>query len=462
MLFARQQNIDTPFYKTFSSRIATGMPPILIREPSEYHVIFPLMQNSPPGRPALHYGWVIVFAGMLCIVACLGFGRFALGMLLPSMAATLRLSYSQMGFISTANFLGYLASVLVSAHWAGRIGSRRLIFLALLTVAVSMALVSRATGFLSVLLLYMITGIGSGATNVPVMGLVAAWFSSGKRGRAAGFIVIGSGFAIMLAGRLIPFLNRRIGPEGWRTSWLLLAGLVTLIAVVAVALLRDGPEDKGLSPVGAGETAAPADPGPAKAEVNIYRKGVIYYLGAIYFLFGYTYVIYATFIVTALVRERGFSESLAGNFWMTVGFLSLFSGPVFGTLSDHIGRKAGLMIVFTLQAVSYLLIATKLPGTFLYLSIGFYGLVAWSIPSIMAAAIGDYVGPKKSAAAIGFVTFIFGLGQISGPAVAGVLAERTGSFSGSFYMAAAFAGVAILLSAFLRAPIHKYGQHREG
>ena len=89
---------------------------------------------------------------------------------------------------------------------------------------------------------------------------------------------------------------------------------------------------------------------------------------------------------------------------------------------------------------------------FLSLWIGFYGLVAWSIPSIMAAAIGDYVGPRKSAAAIGFVTFIFGLGQISGPAIAGVLAERTGSFSGSFYMAAAVAGVALLLSGFLWKP----------
>ena len=49
-----------------------------------------------------------------------------------------------------------------------------------------------------------------------------------------------------------------------------------------------------------------------------------------------------------------------------------------------------------------------------------------------------------------------------GPAVAGILAERTGSFSSSFYMAAAFAGAAIVLSGFLRAPIHKYGQHREG
>ena len=410
------------------------------------------MPKSAQEKPTFHYGWVIVTAGMLCILACLGFGRFALGMLLPSMAATLHLSYSQMGFISTANFLGYLASVLISAHWAGRIGSRRLIFFALLVVGISMVLVSRATGFASVLLLYMITGIGSGATNVPVMGLVAAWFSSRWRGRAAGFIVIGSGFAIMISGRLIPCLNRRIGPEGWRASWLILSGIVMLIAFVTFALLRDGPEEKGLAPVGDDDASAPADNGGAGEEMNIYRKGVIYYLGMIYFLFGFTYVIYATFIVTTLVRERGFSESVAGNFWMWVGFLSLFSGPVFGTLSDRIGRKGGLMIVFSLQAVSYLLIATRLPGLFLYLSIGFYGLVAWSIPSIMAAAIGDYVGPRKSAAAIGFVTFIFGLGQISGPAIAGVLAERTGSFSGSFYMAAAFAGAAIVLSGFLRKP----------
>ncbi|GAB4230856.1 MAG: MFS transporter [Deltaproteobacteria bacterium] len=417
--------------------------------------MFSGMSKPPAIKPSFHYGWVIVFAGMLCILACLGFGRFALGMLLPSMASTLKLSYSQMGFISTANFLGYLASVLVSAHFAGRIGSRNLILLALLTVGASMALVSRAGGFVPVLLLYMVTGIGSGATNVPVMGLVAAWFSSRMRGRAAGFIVIGSGFAIMISGRLIPYLNRAIGANGWRMSWLLLSGLVTLIAAVAYALLRDGPEEKGLAPVGGIPSPSPA-PTPAgndgDNEGSIYRKGILYYLGAIYFLFGYTYVIYATFVVTTLVRERGFSESLAGNFWMVVGFLSLFSGPVFGSLSDRIGRKAGLMIVFSLQGISYLLIATKLPGAFLYLSIAFFGIVAWSIPSIMAAAIGDYVGAKRSAAAIGFVTFIFGLGQISGPAVAGVLAERTGSFSGSFYMAAAAAGLAVVLSALLRKP----------
>lgn len=33
----------------------------------------------------LHYGWIVVAAGMLTVFASIGFGRFALGMLLPSM-----------------------------------------------------------------------------------------------------------------------------------------------------------------------------------------------------------------------------------------------------------------------------------------------------------------------------------------------------------------------------------------
>jgi MFS family permease len=186
--------------------------------------------------------------------------------------------------------------------------------------------------------------------------------------------------------------------------------------------------------------------------IHVYREKVIYHLGAIYFLFGYTYVIYATFIVTTLVQERGFSESVAGNFWSWVGLLSLLSGPVFGTLSDRLGRKTGLITVFTIQMFSYLLISTKLPGLFLYVSIGFYGIVAWSVPSIMAAVVGDYVGPRKAAEAFGFITFIFALGQIAGPAAAGVLAELSGSFSSSFAMASALAGTAIVLTAFLKKP----------
>jgi len=89
---------------------------------------------------------------------------------------------------------------------------------------------------------------------------------------------------------------------------------------------------------------------------------------------------------------------------------------------------------------------------FLYLSIGFYGIVAWSIPSIMVAAVSEYVGVDRALAAFGFITFIFGLGQITGPSIAGIMAEKTGSFSGSFFIASVFAGAAIMLTALLKKP----------
>lgn len=397
-----------------------------------------------------HYGWLIVFSGTLCMSACLGFGRFALGMLLPSMSQTLGLNYVQMGLVGTSNFTGYLIAVLASGILAGRTGARKTIFSALMVVGVSMMLISQAKSYLYLLVLYFITGIGSGAANVPMMGLVAAWFDKRQRGRAAGFVVIGSGFAIIISGKLIPFVNRMAGSEGWRVNWLVLGSLVTIIAFVCLALIRNRPEEKGLRPFGSVDDPCAHPATKALNETSIYRENIIYLLGAIYFLFGYTYVIYATFIVTTLIKERGLPESAAGNFWAWVGLLSLFSGPVFGTLSDRLSRKTGLMIVFSFQVLAYLLAASGLPVFSLYLSVFFYGIVAWSIPSIMVAAVSDYVGAAKTTAAFGFITFIFGIGQIAGPAAAGLLAQMTGSFSGSYYMAAAFAGAAILLATFLK------------
>jgi MFS family permease len=409
------------------------------------------MSDNTVHTRSVHYGWYVVAAGTLCVFAGLGFGRFALGMLLPAMGVSLQLSYSQMGLISTANFVGYLVAVLVCGYISGRTGSRLLIFLALLLVAVSMLLVSRADSFLTVAFFYTLTGMGSGASNVPMMALVASWFSSRQRGRAAGFIVIGSGFAILLSGKLIPYLNQLGGSNGWRTSWLVLGIIVLIISIICFLVIRDTPEELGLKPY-TGEKR-PGRNGPVFFDKPAaVTKKEIYHLGAIYFLFGYTYVIYATFIVTTLVQERGFSETVAGNFWSWVGFLSLFSGPVFGTLSDKLGRKAGLIMVFVIQMCAYLLVALSLPGIFLYLSIGCYGIVAWAIPSIMAALVGDYVGPQKTARVFGFITFIFALGQIAGPAVAGFLAEKFGSFSSSFYMAALFACLAVCLTALLKKP----------
>jgi MFS family permease len=400
-------------------------------------------------RLPFHYGWVIVCVGILTIFSCLGLARFAFGMLLPAMRSGLALGYDQMGFISTANFAGYLTAVALSPLLIRRFSSRIIIVAGLLLIAVCMLGISRSQGFTAVLVLYVCAGVGSGFANIPVMVLVSHWFRRERRGRAAGLMVAGSGFGIMFSGFIIPRLNLALGPEGWRVGWLLL-GLITLgCALVAAALVRNDPADLGLEPVGRPIALAP------EAMVPKERPGsawILLQLGALYLVFGTTYMIYGTFIVTTMVVEFGFPEAQAGMFWSWVGFFSLFSGVLFGTLSDRIGRKGGLMAVFALQTVAYLLAGSGIGTAALLLSIFFYGLSVFAIPALMAVAVGDYLGLSRAAGAFSTITFFFAVGQTVGPGAAGVLAEISGTFTTSFLASAGLTALAILMAAFLPKP----------
>jgi MFS family permease len=285
-----------------------------------------------------------------------------------------------------------------------------------------------------------------------MMGLVSHWFFKTTRGRAAGSMLSGNGLAIVFAGFYIPWINAVLGVEGWRTGWLTIGIISLVISAAAAFFLRNDPREKGLKPLGE------VTPGVSQSNATDSEKrarGIkwtMVHLGCIYALFGVTYVVYATFIVTTMVNERGFGEHTAGTFWAIVGGLSIFSGPLFGWLSDRLGRKIGMMLVYTLFTIAYILVAANLPNMYLYASIGIFGLAVWSIPTIMSAAVGDYTGPARAVKAFGFITLFFGIGQITGPAVAGYLADVTGTFSMAFWLCALLTGLAIVLTKFLKPP----------
>ena len=413
------------------------------------------MKKNTGEKVKLHYGWIIVFTGIIILFSCLGLGRFSLGMLLPSMGLALGLNYSQMGLIGTGNFVGYMISVALAGIVARRIGARYTISVGLLIVGGSMVLISRTMTFPEVLTLYVATGIGSGFANVPLMGLVSHWFQKSTRGRAAGTMISGNGLAIVFTGIYVPYVNTVLGTDGWRTGWFTMGIMSLVIAAIAAILLRNDPVEKGLAPLGQGDAPCRLS-SAADAQMNKEKnRQTMVHLGCIYTLFGATYVVYATFIVTAMVNERGFGESTAGTFWAAVGGLSVFSGPLFGWLSDKVGRKFGLMVVYALFTVSYTMVAANLPNLYLYASITIFGLCVWSIPTIMSAAVGDYMGPKQAAKAFGFITLFFGAGQIAGPAVAGFLADVTGTFRVAFWLCATLTACAIVLTSFLRQQARK-------
>lgn len=163
-------------------------------------------------------------------------------------------------------------------------------------------------------------------------------------------------------------------------------------------------------------------------------------------------MVYGTFIVTTMVREYGFSEAKAGLYWSWVGFFSLFSGVGFGALSDRIGRKRGLALVFAVQSAAYLLAGLKTGSAGLVLSIILYGLAVFAIPAIMAAAVGDYLGLSRAATAFATITIFFAIGQTIGPGVAGLIAGATGAFTTSYLLASLLTAAAALFAALLPPP----------
>lgn len=416
------------------------------------------MTIPPPHRPlfpGIHYGWIIVAVGSLVLFSCFGLARYAYTMLLPGMQAGLHLSYDRMGFIGTGNFSGYLLSVVLAPLVMRRLHPRATISAGLLLLSCCMLAIGTCNTFAAALGLYLLVGAGGGFANIPMMALVTYWFRSEQRGKAAGLVIGGNGAGIILAGFLVPLLNRLYGADGWRSGWWVLGSLCLAATGVAALLLRNHPRELGLEPVGR--------PLPPAAEQLVSREqrgdGIILLrLGLLYLLFGATFMVYGTFIVTTMVQEYAFSEARAGLYWSWVGFFSIFSGVGFGTLSDRIGRKWGLAAVFAVQTVAYLLAGLKLGTTPLLISIVLYGLAVFAIPAIMAAAIGDYLGLSRAASAFATVTLFFAGGQAAGPALAGLIAKTSGSFCPAYLLAALLTAIATICAAALPPPRHSIRQ----
>ncbi len=287
-----------------------------------------------------------------------------------------------------------------------------------------------------------------GADSYPK--IAAVHVNHGLRGKAAGWVVCGNGAAIVFAGLSVPWMNT-LTPWSWRLSWLVLGLLVCLIALLCLLVLRNRPQELGLAPAGAVTQAKTHQPHQL-GSVRSVSLQLILHCGAIYAIFGFTFVSYATFIVTTMVRQYGFSQQVAGSFWCWVGVLSLFSGPLFGMLADRYSRRVALMAAFAVQTLAYLLVGLNLGELALYCSIGCFGIVAWAIPSIMAALSGDYAGADKAVSLFSAITLLFAGGQVAGPTLAGWIAEKTGTFCGSFLLAAALTTTAVLLALVLPRP----------
>lgn len=425
--------------------------------------------SGPVRSRGRDYAWVILLVGTLCEFGAVGMGRFGYGMLVPAMQASLGMNNTEAGALATANLVGYLMMSAVGGALATRFGPRIVISLGMLVAGLGMVLTGFAAVSLTAAVWRAVTGVGTGGVNVPIMGLVSAWYSRGRRGLAVGILLSGNAAALTVSGILFPRMLSTEGGEGWRLCWYLVGGLTLLMSIVGLAVLRNrsaaGEPERGLilrpertmgerTPRGtaAGDRGAVAPPNVASGAASgsalnwraVYRSGSVLHLGLVYLAYGFSYIIFMTFFTKRLMSDMGYTEEAAGTLFMLLGWLSLVCGGLWGWFSDRFGRKPAIISVYALQTLSLAMFALSDSTVAGVLSAVLFGLSSWSVPAIMAATCADAVGRRMAPAALGLITLFFGVGQAVGPTVAGAMADAAGSFNGAFWLAAAVAGLGTL------------------
>jgi DHA1 family tetracycline resistance protein-like MFS transporter len=132
--------------------------------------------------------------------------------------------------------------------------------------------------------------------------------------------------------------------------------------------------------------------------------------------------------------------------------MQLFAAPLWGRLSDRVGRRPVLIVSMAASALAYLWLGSATALWMLFAARAFAGACAGNIAAAQAY-IADITKPEERAKGMGLIGAAFGLGFIIGPALGGLLAGNdpaTADVAMPAWVAAglsflALTGVAVLL-----------------
>lgn len=116
-------------------------------------------------------------------------------------------------------------------------------------------------------------------------------------------------------------------------------------------------------------------------------------------------------------------------------------GPLWGRLSDRIGRKPVIMICLAGAAISYVMLGLASALWMVYVARGFAGLMAGNV-GVASAMMADITRPENRARGMGLIGSAFGLGLVLGPLLGGLLSGDQPGFA----VPCAVAGVMSILA----------------
>lgn len=121
-------------------------------------------------------------------------------------------------------------------------------------------------------------------------------------------------------------------------------------------------------------------------------------------------------------REYGASGVAVGAVVGIYSIMQFFFAPVWGRLSDRIGRRPVMLVSLLASTTGYLLFAFSHSLTVLFISRVIAGIGGANIGTAQAY-IADSTAPENRAKGMGLIGAAFGLGFILGPPMSGILAS---------------------------------------
>ncbi|MDQ7828876.1 MAG: MFS transporter [Armatimonadota bacterium] len=392
-------------------RLHTGIPEESTVHPFSAQSSSPAVQR-PAGRAP--WGWL----ALLC-AAELGtmvtFASYTAAQ--PLLQQAWGLNAAQAGAIFAAQQAGYTVAVVALSSLTDVAGVRRVYLASAAWNAVAAALFSLgASGFPSALFLRALVGVGLAGTYMPGMRLVAETFPPHRRATALGLYVAcfgaGTGLSLFVSGVLLPLGVRRM---------LLLTALGPALALLlAWGAVRD--PVRGVSP------RRP----PFRAALR--NAAALRYIGAYaahnWELFGMR--AWIPVYLAALWTAQGLPLPDASRLATSVGSAVLLAGAISnaagGWVGDRLGRQATVVLILSASAACSAVIGWLLPlGPRVVLPVAVvYGLLVTAESSTLSSAVAEHAPVGALGTTMAVQSSLGFIATILGPALFGLLLDRTG------------------------------------
>jgi len=402
-------------------------------------------------RTRLHFAWIVVAVTFVVLMASAGI-RATPGVLLVPLEREFGWSRAT---TSSAVSLGLLLYGLIGpfcAAIAQRVGIRRTMAGAMMTLAVAVLLATRVRAPWQLVLLWgLFVGTGTGMVAT-VMGAVVVnrWFAE-RRG-----LVLGALTASTATGQLLflPILARLAEHQGWRWALYLVGAAAVATVPLVLLLVRERPADVGLEPYGARAGAAPQGPSPGNPALvavrtlaRASRRREFWLLAGTFFVCGAsTNGLIGTHLIPACL-DHGIPEVRAAGMLALMGVFDLFGTTGSGWLSDRWDSRWLLFTYYGLRGLSLVFLPHALheQGSGLSLFTVFYGLdwIATVPPTVKLAT--DAFGREDAPIVFGWVMAAHQVGAGMAALGAGVIRTELGAY----HMAFMISGVMCLMAALM-------------